>query len=181
MKSHEKNNHSSKHGIFACVLLCCTLVANILFVDRRPVFALSLNEELSIDRTLGVLYRPWKINLIRLATRDYLRLSSQIQTGLPTHDQRISNTNPEPDPLVKVSGQITAPKPQAKPSASPATQAPSNSPTPPPIGTETGGSPVRPSGNFPVDQPTSPISPPGGFPVENQPPEQPMFIPPTYN
>jgi hypothetical protein len=54
--------------------------------------AIATVDEEILDREAGILDRPWKINLVRLATRDYLRYKVQVRTGLLPYDQLVEGS-----------------------------------------------------------------------------------------
>ena len=145
-------------------------------------FGANVLEEEKLDRAAGILDREWKINLIRLATRDYLRLRSQVKTGLPNYDQLIENTRVAPAELYK---QLTArpgesassvprgasPRPdrvnslpdnQQRPSGSTGgQQTPSASQAPPSPPTNSSPTPSNPDVPLPDLSPQIPSLPPG--------------------
>jgi hypothetical protein len=53
-------------------------------------------DEEAVDRQIGILGRPWKINRVTLRTRDYMRLRAQVKTGLPSYDQQVERAQ-QPD------------------------------------------------------------------------------------
>lgn len=149
-------------------------------------------EEEKFDRAAGILDREWRINLIRMATRDYLRLRSQVKTGLPNYDQLVENTRLAPAALYE---QLTAkpvgpapsapqisslppkaiessPAPQQAPSGSiGGQQAPSASQAPPSPPTNISTSPTTPLPPLPDLSPPTVTLPPGA--------PTPTFPPPT--
>ncbi len=100
---------SSNH-ILPTFLKWCGLRLVMVLILSLPFwttvcFGANVLEEEKLDRAAGILDREWRINLIRLATRDYLRLRSQVKTGLPNYDQLVENTRLAPAELYK---QLTA-------------------------------------------------------------------------
>lgn len=163
-------------------------------------FGANVLEEEKLDRAAGILDREWRINLIRLATRDYLRLRSQVKTGLPNYDQLVENTRLAPSELYK---QLTArpveptssvtrgassrpdivnssPDNQQRPSVSTGgQQTPSSSQTPPAPPTNSSPPPSNPDVPLPDLSPQIPSLPPGA-PTPTLPPSSgpgPSIIP----
>jgi hypothetical protein len=62
--------------------------------------AIATADEEILDREAGILDRPWKINLVRMATRDYLRYKAQVRTGLPSYDQLVEGSRQAPQVLI---------------------------------------------------------------------------------
>ena len=56
-----------------------------IFFITFPAHSLTLEENLLIDQQLGILTRPWLINVIRMANRDYLRRQSRVPSGRPEY------------------------------------------------------------------------------------------------
>ena len=145
-------------------------------------FGANVLEEEKLDRAAGILDREWRINLIRLATRDYLRLRSQVKTGLPNYDQLVENTRLAPAELYKQltarpiesassvprgsssrPGRVTSlPDNQQRPSGSTGVQqtsSASQAPTSPPTNSST--APINPDVPLPDLSPQIPSLPPG--------------------
>jgi hypothetical protein len=61
-----------------------------------PIRAADYRSEQEVDAKLGILNRPWKINYVRVLSRDYLRTQSQVKTGLPSYDQQVENAQRSP-------------------------------------------------------------------------------------
>ena len=151
-------------------------------------------EEEKFDRAAGILDREWRINLIRMATRDYLRLRSQVKTGLPNYDQLVENTRLAPamlyDQLTARPGDQSSPPPRVtsmppeairtmpavSPSAMPGNQQPSGSQQAPaaaqgPPSPPTNVSITPPPPTFPLPDLNPPtVSLPPGAPTPTLPP-----------
>ena len=179
--------------------LLMVLILSLPFLP--PVcFGANVLEEEKLDRAAGILDREWRINLIRLATRDYLRLRSQVKTGLPNYDQLVENTRLAPAELYK---QLTAkpleptssvprgassrpdrvdssPNNQPRPSGSTGgQQTPSASQAPPSPPTNSSPAPSNPDVPLPDLSPEIPSLPPGA-PTPTLPPSSgpgPSIIP----
>ncbi len=76
----------------------------------------SYERDQEIDKSLGLLGRPWKMNLVRLRTRDHLRLRARVKTGLPAYDQQVERALESPASLLE---QPTTPDPDPTPTVEP--------------------------------------------------------------
>jgi len=56
-------------------------------------------EEQELDRQVGILQHPWKINVVNLRTRDDLRAGAQVATGLQPFDQQAERAQQSPPSL----------------------------------------------------------------------------------
>ncbi|WP_163335788.1 hypothetical protein [Desulfopila sp. IMCC35008] len=68
------------------------LISVFLYVAflSNVAYAQSPLEEAKLDRQIGILNHPWKINLIRIVTLDYLRQQSLHKSGLPSYDKLVT-------------------------------------------------------------------------------------------
>jgi len=89
-----------------------------------PTLAAPVKEEEAIDSRLGLLNRPWRVNVVRLRTRDYLRLRAQVKTGRQSYDQQVERAqeiSPElyktvtESESVKPAGPAPEPPPEVEP------------------------------------------------------------------
>jgi hypothetical protein len=89
------------------VLLACTLPA-----------AAGWQEEQRVDKKIGLLDHPWRVNKGRLRSRDYLRLRAQVRTGLQSYDQQVERAQ-EPrglgSPEMPLPPPVQQPTPRRKP------------------------------------------------------------------
>jgi len=81
-------------NIFTVFCLLCLLLCS------STAMAIATADEEILDREAGILDRPWRINLVRLASRDYLRYKAQVKTGLPSYDQLVEGARRAPQILL---------------------------------------------------------------------------------
>ena len=154
-------------------LLVVTVILNLCFWTTVCLGANYLEEE-KLDRAADILDREWKINIIRLATRDYLRLHSQVKTGLPNYDQLVENTRLAPAQLYEqltarpVEPVSSAPKVTIRPSQTGGNRPASGGQQEPTV-EQSPQSPSQPPPSPPTDISTSPSSSTPPFPDLNQP------------
>ncbi len=158
---------------------CKRMLATVLFVTVVSLFfaikaiALPAAEEAALDRQIGILDRPWRINLIRIATRDYLRNQAQIKTGLPAYDQLVEGARYAPQVLYDLLNEVfsvTPPEPSGSNYNPQPTPAPGGKPDP--VDSPSTGDP-RPEP--PPDKP----APPKEDPVAPKPEPPPVSSPPS--
>ena len=75
------------------VFLCVAFLSHSAYAES-PL------EEAKLDRQIGILNHPWRINLIRIMTRDYLRHQSLTTSGLPSYDKLVTGNTPLNQPEV---------------------------------------------------------------------------------
>ena len=78
------------------------------------------SEEEELDAKLGILDKPFVVNLAMLETRTELREAANVRTGLPAYDQQVENAQGAPASLLadltKPLPEPIAPKKKRKPS-----------------------------------------------------------------
>jgi len=168
--------------IFCLVgILTCTGTARTMTVA----------EELAIDRLLGVLSRPWRINYVRPVSRDYLRGNALVTTGLPDRDrqaERVNRVPPAPDLSTLKSGAAARPattvhhaghvSPLVQPPPPPPAPPPSSPPAGPSTPTEVGVTrPMAPGAS--ASPPTATAVTPGAQSVHEPRPRPQYFADPT--
>ena len=84
-------------NIYLYLPSCCVLLFASLVLWSSQAYALTVQEEVAIDRQAGLLDRPWKINLIRISTRDYLKRRAVIKTGFRAHDRDAHKAEQAPE------------------------------------------------------------------------------------
>jgi hypothetical protein len=113
------------------ILMSLVLLVSALWISAS--MAANTAEEERLDREAGILDRPWKINVTRLATRDYLRAQAHVKTGLPPYDQLVEGTRLAPkallDKLKPQSSNTGAKSSSSKSSSTPTTPGPNIVPT----------------------------------------------------
>jgi len=62
---------------------------SVILVLGTQALGATPDEEAKLDREFGILNRAWKINVVRLRTREQLRKRAQVKTGLQSYDQQV--------------------------------------------------------------------------------------------
>ena len=100
------------------VLMACTFPA-----------AAGWQEEQKVDKKIGLLDHPWRVNKGRLLSRDYLRLRAQVRTGLQSYDQQVERAQ---EPRGLGSPEMPLPPPPVQKARPRRTSTPRVDPVPPP-------------------------------------------------
>ena len=156
----------TQSGLYRKMLTVFCLFCLLLW--SSSAIAITTADEEILDREAGILDRPWRINLVRMATRDYLRHKAQVKTGLPSYDQLVEGSRQAPQVLFD---RLTA-KPDPSPTISdPEPRRVKPAPVAVPV-----VAPAPASAPAPVVAPApAPPAPPIGF---NPDPEPDPFVPP---
>ncbi len=149
-----------------------------LLLWSSTAFAIETADEEFLDREAGILDRPWKINLVRLATRDYLRYKAQVKTGLPSYDQLVEVSRQAPQVLFDRLTGTPAPTKSESRRTTPDPEPRRTSPDPAPSTTSAPPAPASAPAPAPAPEPTPPPAPPTGFNPDPAPPTTPPFVPP---
>jgi len=162
-----------------CILIC-----------TGTAWSMTVAEELAIDRILGVLSRPWRINHVRPVSRDYLRGNALVTTGLPDRDRQAERVNrmvpapglstlksgsaARPAATVHRSGQISPPVQPPPPPPVPPSSPPAGPSTPTEVGVTR---PMAPGAS--ASPPTATAVTPGAQSVHEPRPRPQYFADPT--
>ena len=68
---------------------CWVLTASLLLAQPVLASEKTAKEEEELDKKLGLLDRPFRVNLAMLKTRTDLREAAKVRTGLPSYDQQV--------------------------------------------------------------------------------------------
>jgi len=82
-----------------------------IFFITFPAHSLTLEENLLIDQQLGILTRPWLINVIRMASRDYLHRQSRVPSGRPEYTRRLGTVSNAPG-IINIPATVRSTPPQ---------------------------------------------------------------------
>jgi hypothetical protein len=81
---------------------CCWIGGALLLWLAAAAAAATYREAQAVDKEVGILNHPWKTNVVSLLTSDYLRLRSQVKTGLQSFDQQVEKANESPPELMVI-------------------------------------------------------------------------------
>ena len=99
-----------KHIMQSVLALTLVLVCSSVGLASEQ----TASEEAKLDAKLGILDKPFVVNLSMLETRTALREAANVRTGLPAYDQQVENAQGAPASLL---ADLTKPLPVAIPVA----------------------------------------------------------------